>query len=164
MNNMATSIKLMVLTTTTILTGIFSVQKVQAQQIIAHAAVGSPMLKAPAIQSVLTTDKGKSIVLMETEPVFEGGAQGWLEFLGKHLIYPENALAFDIWGNVDIEFTVNKDGTVSNVNMVSGKYEFRDEAERVIRLSSGKWDPARQNGYPVAYRQRQKIGFFLTIP
>lgn len=55
---------------------------------------------------------------------------------------------------VMVQFVVDKDGTVSQVNAISGPEELNDEAVRVIR-KSGKWTPAIQNGREVrSYKKK----------
>jgi protein TonB len=59
-----------------------------------------------------------------------------------------------------VQFIVDKEGNVSDVQAISGPEQggLREEAIRVIK-KSGKWTPALQNGrYVKAYR-RQPVTF-----
>lgn len=85
----------------------------------------------------------------------------WRRYLLKTLQYPENAVQQMIQGMVMVQFVVDKDGTVSQVNAISGPEELNDEAVRVIR-KSGKWTPAIQNGREVRSYKKQGIVFRLT--
>ncbi|HTR30877.1 MAG TPA: TonB family protein [Puia sp.] len=102
----------------------------------------------------------EAFIPIEKEAEFPGGAQAWARFLGKTLRYPEEALNMEVEGTVMVQFVVDADGNVSEVQAVSGpeKGGLREEAVRVIK-KSGKWVPALQNGrYVKAYR-RQPIIF-----
>ena len=66
----------------------------------------------------------------------------------------------EIQGSVMVQFIVDKEGNVSNVEAVSGPEELREEAIRVIK-KSGKWNPAVQNGRQVKSYKRQSVLFQL---
>jgi protein TonB len=57
---------------------------------------------------------------------------------------------------VVVQFIVDKEGNVSDVEALSGPAPLQKEAIRVIRLS-GKWEPAIQNGRPVRSYKKQPI-------
>jgi protein TonB len=49
-----------------------------------------------------------------------------------------------------VEFIVNVDGTIEGISVVRSVSKALDEeAKRVIKLSSGKWKPGKQNGKAV---------------
>ncbi|HEV2483036.1 MAG TPA: TonB family protein [Puia sp.] len=62
-----------------------------------------------------------------------------------------------------VQFIVDKEGNVSDVEAVSGPEAggLREEAMRVIR-QSGKWIPAIQNGRTVKSYKKQPVIFKLT--
>jgi protein TonB len=99
---------------------------------------------------------------VQIESSFPGGAPAWQRFLRKHLRYPQQAVGQGIEGYVMVQFIVDKDGTVTNVEAISGPEELRAEAVRVIRRS-GKWNPAVQNGIHVKSYKKQPIGFKLSF-
>lgn len=83
--------------------------------------------------------------LVEEKPKFNGGdANEFSKWVNKHLVYPEVAKENNVSGRVTLQFTVNADGTVSNVKVVRGVDSSLDkEAVRVVS-SSPKWTPGRQ--------------------
>jgi protein TonB len=87
---------------------------------------------------------------VEVEAEFPGGKAAWNKFLVKTFRYPEEAQNNEIHGDVVVQFTVDKEGNISNIQAISGpkKGGLREEAVRVISLS-GKWVPAMQNGKQV---------------
>jgi periplasmic protein TonB len=100
-------------------------------------------------------DWNKVFQKVEIESDYPGGKVAWQRFLNRNLRFPP---VEDVQGTVIVQFIVGKDGSVSNVEAVSGPDELRAEAVRVIR-KSGKWTPAIQNGHQVISQKRQPIIF-----
>jgi len=70
-------------------------------------------------------------------------------FLMKNLRYPEYALEHDIMGKVYMKFVVEKDGTISNVQVIRGVSPCLDkESIKVVSLFP-KWVPGEKDGVPV---------------
>ena len=107
-------------------------------------------------------DYDKTFTKVEIESEFPGGSAAWLRYLNKNLRYPDDAVNNEIQGVVVVQFIVDKEGNVSDVNAVSGPENggLRDEAVRVIK-KSGKWTPAVQNGRQVKSYKKQPIVFKL---
>lgn len=83
--------------------------------------------------------------LVEEKPKFMGGdANTFSKWVNSHLQYPEIAKENGIQGRVTLQFTVNTDGTVSNVTVLRGVDSSLDkEAVRIVS-SSPKWTPGKQ--------------------
>lgn len=83
--------------------------------------------------------------LVEEKPSFNGGdANEFSKWVNSRLIYPEIAKENGVQGRVTLQFTVNADGTVSNVKVLRGVDSSLDkEAVRVVS-SSPKWKPGKQ--------------------
>lgn len=94
----------------------------------------------------------------EIESAFPGGLAAWRTFLMRTLNYPGEAMDQGIQGSVIVQFIVNINGMVSEVEAVSGPTELRKEAVRVIQ-KSGRWSPAVQNGRKVKSYKKQPIVF-----
>lgn len=102
------------------------------------------------------------LVSVQIESEYPGGMSAWQRFLNRNLRYPQGAIDQGVEGFVTVQFIVDKEGNVSNVEAVSGPAELRAEAERVIK-KSGKWTPAIQNGRQVKSYKKQPIGFRLNV-
>ncbi len=104
----------------------------------------------------------KTYTKVEIESAFPGGDAAWLRYLNRSLDYPRDAVQKRIQGTVVVQFIVDKEGNVSNVQAVSGPDEggLREEAVRVVK-KSGKWMPAIQNGRQVKSYKGQPIVFKL---
>ena len=83
--------------------------------------------------------------LVEEKPKFQGGdANAFSAWVAKNLVYPEIAKENGVQGRVMLQFTVNPDGSVSNVKVLRGVDASLDkEAVRVVS-SSPKWTPGKQ--------------------
>ncbi len=83
--------------------------------------------------------------LVEEKPSFNGGdANEFSKWVNSKLVYPEIAKENGVQGRVTLQFTVNADGTVTNVKVLRGVDSSLDkEAVRVVS-SSPKWKPGKQ--------------------
>ena len=83
--------------------------------------------------------------LVEEKPSFNGGdANEFSKWVNSRLVYPEIAKENGVQGRVTLQFTVNADGSVSNVKVLRGVDSSLDkEAVRVVS-SSPKLKPGKQ--------------------
>ncbi|MBL6731218.1 MAG: TonB family protein, partial [Bacteroidia bacterium] len=77
---------------------------------------------------------------------FPGGDAGLQRFIAENITFPPMALENDMQGTVNVMFVVDKSGRVRDVTILGRKKGFglEDEAMRVIKLTSGRWRPAKQ--------------------
>lgn len=100
---------------------------------------------------------------IEVYPEFEGGMKGWARFLQRNLRYPNVAQENEVQGRVMVSFVIEKDGSISDVKLISGIGSGCDEeALRVIRKSPN-WKPGRQNAQPVRVRYTMPLSFALAL-
>ena len=101
-------------------------------------------------------------MIPETMPSFRGGEQKLFEFIGKNVVYPQEAIDAGIEGKVFVEFYIEKDGTVCDAKVLRGiGYGCDEEALRVIGLMP-KWIPGKQRGKAVRVRYTLPINFKLS--
>lgn len=122
---------------------------------------GKGIVEAPAASSG-GEDYDRTFTKVEIESEYPGGVAAWLRYLNRNFRYPDDALNNEVQGTVVVQFVVDKEGAVSDVQAVSGPTTggLRQEAMRVIR-QSGKWTPAIQNGRKVKSYKQQPIIFEL---
>lgn len=96
------------------------------------------------------------------KPSFKGSDKARLEFLQKHIKYPEIAREYGMEGTVYIAFTVMKDGTLDSLEIVRkvGK-SLDEEVIRIFKLMP-KWQPAMKNNQPITYRDTLPLSFRLA--
>lgn len=107
-------------------------------------------------------DYDKTFTKVEIESSYPGGIPAWQRYLHKNLRFPDEAINNEIQGTVIVQFIVDKEGNVSDVQAIGGPEQggLRDEAVRVIK-KSGKWVPAVQNGRQVKSYKKQPVTFQL---
>ncbi|MGN7783100.1 energy transducer TonB [Niabella sp. 22666] len=97
----------------------------------------------------------------EIDPVYRSGHDGWIEYLAEKLDnnVPYKKGAPQKTYKTVVEFTVEKDGSITNLKpLTSWGYGMEEEAVRLIE-SSGKWNPAIQNRLVVRSLCKQAIIF-----
>ena len=110
---------------------------------------------------VATSKEDTVYQIVEQMPQFPGGEAALIDFVGKNIEYPQEAKDKNISGRVFVGFVVEKDGSVSNVEVVRGIGGGCDEeAVRVIK-GMPKWEPGKQKGKPVRVNYMMPINFKL---
>ncbi|MBS1566551.1 MAG: TonB family protein, partial [Bacteroidetes bacterium] len=137
--------------------GTVNQEGIKDEGIVAPVDNGKGVVEQP---KKVEEDWDKTFTKVEIESDYPGGQGAWLRYLQKNLNYPQEAQDNEIQGTVTIQFIVDKEGNVSDVEAISGPNELRAEAIRVIK-KSGKWEPAVQNGRKVKSYKKQPITFRL---
>ncbi len=98
---------------------------------------------------------------VEQPPIFPGGEDKLMEYLGNNLKYPSFARENDIKGKVFVTFVVNDNGKISDVKLLRGIGGGCDEeAIRVVKAMP-TWKPGKQNGNAVPVQFNLPIQFQL---
>jgi protein TonB len=118
---------------------------------------GKGIVVAPKKQE---EDWEKVFLKVEIESQYPGGSSAWKRYLERNMRYPQEAQDNGIQGTVVVQFIVDKEGVVSDVEVLSGPQELRAEAVRVIK-KSGKWTAAVQNNIKVKSYKTQPVIFML---
>ena len=99
--------------------------------------------------------------IVEDQPEFPGGIGAFYKYVATNLRYPAQARRMGIAGKVFVQFVVEKDGRLTDVQILKGIGAGCDEeALRVIKKSKA-WKPGRQRGRPVKVRMIIPINFRL---
>lgn len=98
-----------------------------------------------SVEEEVVEEEAIPFMLVEEKPSFMGGdANAFSKWVNERLVYPEIAKENGVQGRVTLQFTVNADGTVSNVKVLRGVDPSLDkEAVRVVSMSP-KWTPGKQ--------------------
>lgn len=103
----------------------------------------------------------KIFTFVEQQPAFPGGESEMNKFIRKNLKYPPAALRNGLEGLVVVQFVVNKEGQISDVQVVKKLGGGTDEeAMRVVKMMPA-FTPAKQNGRPVSFRYTLPVRFGL---
>ena len=118
---------------------------------------------APPVEAPVEEEEEEVIfVVVESMPEFPGGAQAMMRYIAENIKYPVIAQENGIQGRVICQFVVEKDGKVSDIQVVrsSGEASLDKEAQRVIG-SMPRWKPGKQRGKPVRVKYTLPVNFRL---
>lgn len=98
--------------------------------------------------------KDIAFILADKMPTFDGNGSlnDFIQWCGAQLNYNNGTAGM----RVVMQFVIETDGTIKEVNALQGDAKSCTEVERVIRLSSGKWSSGEQKG--------EKVRVSYTIP
>ena len=97
------------------------------------------------VQEEVIEEEAIPFQLVETRPSFNGGdANEFSKWVNSRLEYPEIAKENGVQGRVTLQFTVEKDGSVTNVKVVRGVDPSLDKEAVKVVSSSPKWTPGKQ--------------------
>ena len=107
--------------------------------------------------------KVPEIFTVVDEPAeFPGGMTALTNWLRQNIRYPEDAEMDEAEGRSLVRFVIEKDGSVSEVQIIRPNDPALDaEAIRVVQ-SMPKWEPGKQNGQPVRIYYTLPVAFKLT--
>jgi len=107
-----------------------------------------------------TVSDSTIFMIVEEMPEFEGGQDALIKFISTETKFPKEALDTDIQGRVFVQFVVEKDGSIQEVEVIRKVHILLDnEALRVITLMNGKWKPGTQKGLPVRVKMVLPFNF-----
>ena len=123
---------------------LFSVNQLNAQT--------APKAAEIASENVIFT-------IVEKNPEFVGGREKLNGFITANLNYPAKALAGKVEGKVFLKFIIEKDGSISAINILQGMgFECDEEAVKVVKKMP-KWKAGTQDGKPVRVYFTMPISF-----
>jgi protein TonB len=115
----------------------------------------------PPLSKEREEEEEEIFVVVENQPEFPGGQAAMMKFLSENIKYPVIAQENGIQGRVICNFVVERDGSITDVQVVRGVDPSLDkEAVRVIQ-SMPKWKPGMQRGKPVRVRFTLPVVFRL---
>lgn len=95
------------------------------------------------------------------DPAFPGGTQAMMRFVRAYTEYPEQARELGEQGRVYISFIIEKDGTITHVDVARPLSKTLDLEAKWIVYSMPTWTPAMLCGEPIRSRCRLPITFTL---
>ena len=118
------------------------------------ASLGVEIMDYVEVEEEEVEEEAIPFQLVEEKPSFQGGdANQFSKWVNSRLVYPEIAKENGVQGRVTLQFTVEKDGSVTKVKVLRGVDPSLDkEAVRVVSMSP-KWKPGKQRdrAVPVTY-------------
>lgn len=104
----------------------------------------------------------KIFLVVEQPAAPRDGMAAFYKDIGRRIVYPAPARRMGVEGKVFVEFVVERDGSLTQFQVVKGIGAGCDEeAVRVIR-EAPSWVPGKQRGKPVRQRMVLPIHFILA--
>lgn len=122
-----------------------------------------PPLPITSTETVISEIKAVELPFTHVEmmPEFIGGTSELYKWLGNNLRYPTAAVNAGVEGKVFVKFIVEKDGTISKLEVLKGiGFGCDEEALRTLQKMP-KWNPGKQNGRAVRVYFTLPISFKL---
>jgi periplasmic protein TonB len=108
-----------------------------------------------------TNQKKDEMMIVEEQPVPQGGIEGFYKYISKNLKYPKQARRDRVEGKVIVQFVVDTDGSITNIKIKKGIGAGCDEEAIRVMQNCPKWQPARYKGKPIRVTLSTPISFFL---
>ena len=87
---------------------------------------------------------------VEVKPTFqEGDANAFAMWVAQQMVYPETAKNSGVSGRVILQFTIAKDGSVTDVKVLRSVHPDLDKEVVRVVSSSPKWNPGMHEGKAV---------------
>lgn len=116
---------------------------------VAQEGTGEVVFEEPAPVVAEESDDDKIFYAVEQQAEFPGGTAAMYKFLNKNQKYPASARRMGVEGKVFVKFIVDREGAISNIEIVKGiNADLDNEAIRLIKIMP-PWKPGKQNGRSV---------------
>jgi len=116
------------------------------------------------LSSLFTTNifAQKVYKICDEEPTYPGGYISLMNFISENIKYPEIAKANGVQGETLLIFIIEKDGTISKIEVLKSlSKECDEEAIRVLKLMP-KWESGKNKNKPIRFKMNMPISFLLT--
>jgi len=103
------------------------------------------------------------MIIIEDPPQFPGGEEARREHMVRNLKHLTEKYQ-DIQGRIYVRFCIEKDGSITGVEILRGLDDRIDsEVVRIVEAMP-KWEPGRQRGRPVCAPFRMPVRFNIEYP
>lgn len=117
----------------------------------------------PAYIDEPESDEQDIFEVVEDMPEFPGGESALLSYLAKNIKYPASAQERELQGRINIQFVVNKDGSVGEPRVIGRSFDSSCEKEAIrVIMAMPKWKPGKQRNKPVRVYYTVPVYFRLT--
>ncbi len=94
-------------------------------------------------------DPNKVYSAVEVQADFPGGDRARLQWLRDNISWPRDVNGQQLHGDVELDFIIERDGSVSNVKVIYSENSELNSAAITLISSMPKWSPAMVNNQPV---------------
>lgn len=138
-----------------------TIEEIKENETGAVAVEGTDIVFDEPAAVVVEEEEDKVFMAVEQQAEFPGGMAAMYKFLNKNQKYPASARRMGVEGKVFVKFIVDKEGAISNIEIMKGiNADLDKEAIRLIKLMP-PWKPGKQNGRSVKSQFVLPINFKL---
>lgn len=94
-------------------------------------------------------------------PQFKGGSAAFYKYIAMHLRHPAMRMEDQRAGEVRLSFTIDEDGSVTDVQVTKGINQLYDEACVEMLKASPNWSPGMRDGKAIKVKYNVPIKFSL---
>ena len=125
-----------------------------SQKLIAQSSVKNNSFGAGDANRIYTN--------VQEQPKYKGGMMKFYAYVGQNMTYPIKARRVGVEGKVYVQFVIEPDGRITNVESILGIGAGCDEEAVNVIKRSPRWNPGKQNGKPVKVKKVIPITFRLN--
>jgi protein TonB len=105
----------------------------------------------------------ETFVIVEDMPSFnDGGKAAFLKYVMSKIKYPNQARRIGLEGKVFVQFVINKQGKMTEIEVVRGIGGGCDKEVLRVLNEAPAWSPGKQRGVPVRVRMILPVTFTLN--
>jgi protein TonB len=97
----------------------------------------------------LAQSDDKVYQIVDIPATFPGGTESCMKYIASHLEYPQKALEKGVQGKVTVGFTVEIDGSITDIGVVKSVDPDLDAEAMRIFSKMPNWQPGELNGQKV---------------
>ena len=116
---------------------------------------------ADSLTAELDVDSVFTLVDVDSQPEFPGGDAALSAFLKKNIKYPEFAKDYNIEGRVIVSFIVERDGSISEIEIAKTLQSSLDEEACRLVSVMPDWKPGMKDGEAVRVANSLPVNFRL---
>ncbi|UXP33154.1 energy transducer TonB [Reichenbachiella agarivorans] len=142
---------------------IFVETKEEVEEVLKELIPDEPEeISLPFIDEPIEEEPDVWIGIVEEMPAPVHGMSSFYSHIGKSLRYPKTAQRMGIEGRVFVQFVVDRDGSLTDIQVIKGIGAGCDEEAMRVIANSPSWKPGKQRGKPVKVRMIVPIVFRLN--
>lgn len=139
-----------------------AIQEEDTQELLAFTPPGEVPIGIGGPPTITTVDSlVEPILIPDKMPQFPGGKEEMYKFLSDRIIYPEVCKDIGIKGKAYVQFTVEKDGAITDIEVVKSPHKLMSKESSKVVGEMPNWEPGIKDGKPVRVRFTLPINYIL---
>ena len=114
------------------------------------------------VEICIYEDDAPPVQFAEKQPEFPGGPEALQKILKEETQYPEGAKEARAQGTVMVQFIVERDGSISDIKILSSVFPALDQEAIRVCKAMPKWHPGENHNQKVRTYYRMPVQFSLA--